>query len=674
MRRPPRSWNRLAFALGALVAGLPVHAVEYAVGDGKLSVTGSVTAGSAWRTQSQDTSLLPNVNSSQVGITGTAIAPTAGRNQDDGNLNFNKGDPVSQVVNGYLALDYKAVGDWGAAASAKAWYDYALEDASHPWGNIPNGYTPNAPLSDGGVQPRTRFSGAVLDNLNVYGHHSVSGAPLDWTLGWQKLDWGNRFIVLGGLRDLNPIDIPAFTRPGMLQRDQETRISVPQIFARLGVSKTTSVEGFYQFHFERNAPSQCGTFYVAVDYFSDGCNAVTLGNASDRVALATGNFIARAPNVLASNSGQGGLALLHTVEEWETKFGLYATQFHSRQGFSGIYKSLRGGAPFIPADPDGLNPRYFTEFPENIHMFGGTFETKIRGGTVFGELTYRPNQPLQYNAADLVAAAISNVAPTTLRDKINALGPGGTLNGYERHKNVQLQLGETGQIQKVLGAAGLNWGAEVVYKGRGRSMACARHRRWRSSARAMAMSHATPGAIASLAACAIPMWPMVSTSFPRCCSARTSRAGRATPASSKAASWHWRRCGPRSAAASSPKFPGSRPGAAPTTISVTAAPYRCSSASASDTQSSRASRAPSQGAPSGTHTRAGLPDATCTASPSRLVISRKVTWRLPLGWITSSVSPTAKRFLVSTSAQPSARTDRTSPTNWLRCASELPVR
>lgn len=37
-----------------------------------------------------DTALLPNVNSSQVGIVGTAITPTAGRNQDDGNLNFNK--------------------------------------------------------------------------------------------------------------------------------------------------------------------------------------------------------------------------------------------------------------------------------------------------------------------------------------------------------------------------------------------------------------------------------------------------------------------------------------------------------------------------------------------------------------------------------------------------------
>jgi hypothetical protein len=48
---------------------------------------------------------------------------------------------------------------------------------------------------------------------------------------------------------------------------------------------------------------------------------------------------------------------------------------------------------------------------------------------------------------------------------MNALGPGGTLNGFERHKNVQLQLGDVGQVPKVLGAAGLNYGAEVVYKG-----------------------------------------------------------------------------------------------------------------------------------------------------------------------------------------------------------------
>ena len=54
----------------------------------------------------------------------------------------------------------------------------------------------------------------MLDNLAAYGHHQIDATSLDWTVGYQKLDWGNRFLVLGGLRDLNPIDVPALTRPG----------------------------------------------------------------------------------------------------------------------------------------------------------------------------------------------------------------------------------------------------------------------------------------------------------------------------------------------------------------------------------------------------------------------------------------------------------------------------
>src|SRR4029453_8874173 len=303
-------------------------------------------------------------------------------------------------------------------------------------------YTPDAALSDEGAQPRSRFSGVVLDNLYVRGRHQIETLPLDWTLGYQKLDWGNRYIVLGGLRDLNPIDIPALTRPGMLQRDQETRIPVPQIFARLGVTAATSIEGFYQFHFERNAPNQCGTFYSGVDWYSEGCNILTAGNGSDRVALATGNFLKRAPTVMPPNAGQFGAALTHTVEDWGTKFGLYATQFHSRTGYSGVIKSQgTTGAPFVPGDPGGQNPTYFTEFPEDIRMFGVSFATKLKGGTGFGELTYRPNQPLQFNASDLIGAVVSPIAPTTLRDRERALAPGGALSGFERHKNVQLQLG-----------------------------------------------------------------------------------------------------------------------------------------------------------------------------------------------------------------------------------------
>ena len=169
---------------------------------------------------------------------------------------------------------------------------------------------------------------------------------------------------------------------------------------------------------------------------------------------------------MPSDGGQLGVALTHTVDAWATKFGLYATQFHSRTGYSGVIKSLRtAGAPFLPGDPDGLNPKYSPNSPTDIRMFGLTFETRFAGGTAFGELTYRPNQPLQFNAADLLGAVLSPVAPTTLRGQERALPPGGTLSGFERHKNVQLQFGAVGQVAGVLRRATVNWGAEIVYKG-----------------------------------------------------------------------------------------------------------------------------------------------------------------------------------------------------------------
>ena len=114
-----RTRNRLAASLLSTLGALASHAAEDAPAGGKLSVKGSVTAGVAYRTVSQDTDLVADVNGSQVGIRGTALTPTTGRNQDDGNLNFDKGDPVSQIVNGYVSIEY-AAGDFGAKLSAKA--------------------------------------------------------------------------------------------------------------------------------------------------------------------------------------------------------------------------------------------------------------------------------------------------------------------------------------------------------------------------------------------------------------------------------------------------------------------------------------------------------------------------------------------------------------------------
>ena len=454
----------LAAAFVALALFPAAHAADYEVGDGKLSVNGSVFIGAAMRTVKQDPELLPNVNSSTVGITGQAVTTTTGRNQDDGNLNFSRADPVATVLKGYLTLGCKWH-DYGVEASGKAWYDWATARSGHPWGNVPNGYAAGEALGDSGAQPRSKFSGVVADNLYGHGHNQLDSLSLDWIVGDQKLDWGNRYIVFGGLRDLNPIDIPAALRPGVV-RDQEPRIAFPAVFARLGLPEGTSIEAFYQIHFQRNAPNECGTFFSQQDFVSEGCNAVFLAeNLSDWALLAANNYVKRSDTQSPSNSGQAGVALKHLVLPWATEFGLYAAQFHSRATFYSAIKSERAGVPYLPGDPGNLNPTYFTEFPEDIRMYGATFDTKLRGGAVFGEFTYRPNQPLQYNSQDLIAAFVSLTAPTPLRAQANALPPGAVFHGWERHDAVQAQLGATAQIPAVLGATGASLGAEVIYKG-----------------------------------------------------------------------------------------------------------------------------------------------------------------------------------------------------------------
>jgi hypothetical protein len=465
MGRPSNRQGARALAgIAAAALWVPVaHAVEYDVGDGKLGVTGSVFFGTAIRTAKQDSDLLANVNSSTVGIPGTAITAATGKNQDDGNLNFNRGDAVALVAKGYLSLEYKWR-DYGGVASGKAWYDWATAEHGQPWGNIPNNFAAGNALSDAGALQRSKFSGIVADNLYVYGRHRFGDSGLDWNVGYQKIDWGNRYVVFGGLTDINPLDLPAAVRPGVV-RGEETRIAIPALFARLNLPHKTSVEAFYQLHFQRNNPNECGTFFSQQDFVSEGCDKVMLGQGSDRASIATGAYIKRAGTPSPSNSGQAGLAVKHTVEDWGTEFGLYAAQFHSRAIFYSAIKSQRTGAPFVPGDPGNLNPMYFTEYPEDIKVYGATFETRFRGGAVFGEFTYRPNQPYQYNSADLIAAFTSLTAATPLRAQATATAAGGVFHAWERHEAVQAQLGATGTIPNVLGAAGLSLGGEIVYKG-----------------------------------------------------------------------------------------------------------------------------------------------------------------------------------------------------------------
>jgi hypothetical protein len=297
--------------------------------------------------------LIGRANAALVGLRG---ASPAGRNQDDGNLNWRRGEPVSTVAKLLLDADVK-YDAFGAFVRTMAWRDFALTDGNRPWGNIPNGYTPGVPLGESSNSSYGRYSGAALLDANVYGTVQVGGMPLYAKIGNQLLPWGAPATIAGGLSALNPVNQPASRRPGALP--EELGIPFPAVFARLGATSAINVEAFYQFRFQRSEPLGCGTFFSSLDYYADRCDKVVFGaGITDRDSLAQGNIAKRAPDV-EPNSGQFGVGMTYRMEPIATQFGAYFAQYHSRSGAIGVVKSRRPESPFVVGDLDGLNPKYY---------------------------------------------------------------------------------------------------------------------------------------------------------------------------------------------------------------------------------------------------------------------------------------------------------------------------
>ena len=443
---------------GTCLGGL-ASAAELELGEWKGSINTTVVVGTQTRMQSQDQKLMFKANGASQGMGGNALT---GQNDDDSNLNYKKGDQVSTVLKAYSEMRLKRE-DTEVVLAAKAWYDYGQSHDDRPWGNYPNGYRAGEPLSDNGFDSLAKFSGVALMNAYVGQRFSIGGQALDVRLGNQVLQqWGERSSIGGGLAAISPIDIGAFRRPGALAA--ESTIPVPQITARWQFVDNPSVEAFYQFMFRPSELPGCGTSFAASDDLAEGCNGVFPGGAqTDGAKLAAGNFVKRTGTVEPDDGGQFGLAYRLRLGPINTNLALYFAQYHNRLPNLDVVKSTRA-TPYIPGDPGGLNAQYGTEYADNVRVWGLSFDSKVASATVFGELTYRPNQPLGLNGTDLLNAFLSNTAPTPLRQDAINTAAGGTFQAFDRKQMLQLQLGVLQPFKDVLGADTLILAGEAGYR------------------------------------------------------------------------------------------------------------------------------------------------------------------------------------------------------------------
>lgn len=217
---------------------------------------------------------------------------------------------------------------------------------------------------------------------------------------------------------------------------------------------------------------------------NQGAHRGDLSNpAESPLAFTSGRAVCRVNDLTPKDGGQYGLNLGYYAE-WlnDTQLNFYYMRYHSRFPYLSLYGTqdppqattvlppglLPAGVP-LP-DPASLSRvlgalkvadtmRYALAYPEDIDLFGLSFNTVVGDVSVSGELAYRPNMPLQVYGVDLNFMGLANAFDSVRCDagpsqiEVFRNGPRGDncdapppepgefIQGWERHKVVQGVLG-----------------------------------------------------------------------------------------------------------------------------------------------------------------------------------------------------------------------------------------
>ncbi|PAX99917.1 hypothetical protein CKO50_17835 [Pseudoalteromonas sp. HM-SA03] len=444
-------------------------------------------------------------------------------NGDAGNLNFDSGDTFSQLLKGTHDLAITK-DNYGLFTRFMYFYDFAMEDGDFAYSNPVSGKKVD-PCEDDDTRKQVCSDLRLLDAF-VWADFDLNDGknPLSVRLGQQVVNWGESTLISHGI-NVNPVDIDRLKAPG--SEVKEAFIPVGMLWASIGLSENVNLEGFYQYQWHETRLPATGSYFSTNDFASENgyMQNVQLGFTSNPdidlyhltdalnslYADATAALVAQGvvPTAQAVGSaaasmymayptkvalkgkgnngksepddgGQYGLRLgIFSPELNDTEFGLYYINYHSRRPLiSGKASNFTEQAIMadlayiaqnqITAD-NVTNLNAFTQaqitYPEDIKLYGLSFNTAI-GETAFaGEVAYRQDEPLQIDDVELLyAGMVEQLAAAGLRDDLAGLsqlsqgddiafvGPGEVAQGYILRDTIQAQFTATHLFGPSLGA------------------------------------------------------------------------------------------------------------------------------------------------------------------------------------------------------------------------------
>ncbi|ALI06540.1 MULTISPECIES: DUF1302 domain-containing protein [Pseudomonas] len=456
-------WRRaklpLAVSLASSLAG-PAFGVSFNIGEIEGQFDSSLSVGASWSTANANKDLI-GVNNGGKGLSQTS---------DDGHLNFKRGETFSKIFKGIHDLELK-YGDTGVFVRGKYWYDFELKDEHRLYKDI----------SDSNRKEGAKSSGGQILDAFVYHNYSIADQPGSVRLGKQVVSWGESTFIQGGINSINPVDVSAFRRPGA--EIKEGLIPVNMFYVSQSLTDNLSAEAFYQIEWDQTVVDNCGTFFSQPDVIADGCtDNLRVLNKRSTIPLPgvilpilegqgvdineEGVLVRRGPDRDARDSGQWGASLKYMFEPLDTEFGAYFMNYHSR---APIFSAQGAAQQFYTAGPIAAlrplivagNSNYFVEYPEDIRLYGLSFSTTLPTGTAWsGEISYRPNAPVQLSTTDILFAGVTPL-PGFGDASVLQGTPGQDLHGYRRKEITQFQTTFTHFLDQVMGASRLTLVGEI---------------------------------------------------------------------------------------------------------------------------------------------------------------------------------------------------------------------
>ncbi|MCG4454086.1 DUF1302 domain-containing protein [Pseudomonas sp. MMS21-TM103] len=499
MTKSKQTWRLaklpLAVSLASTLAA-PAFGVTFNIGEIEGQFDSALSVGASWSVRGADPDLVGTVNG------GKAASSTS----DDNRLNFKKGETFSKIFKGIHDLELK-YGDTGVFVRGKYWYDFEAKDESRLFKDI----------DDHNRKEAAQASGAQILDAFVYHNYDIADLPGSVRLGKQVVSWGESTFIQNSINSINPVDAAAFRRPGA--EIKEGLIPVNMFYVAQSLTDNLSMEAFYQLEWDQTVVDNCGTFFSTTDVVADGCdnNLTVPGTTPAGVAgirglqsLIAGSgaafgvenegaVVPRGGDRDARDSGQYGMALRWLGDN--TEYGAYFMNYHSRTPFfntktadaatlgglagtvgnltnpdtaAGAVCSAFGGFPACAGSP-ALGPtitalaplvalgngEYFISYPEDIQLYGLSFSTVLPTGTSWaGEVSYRPNAPIQINSTALNLALVNPLNGGAASPTIDT-APGAENQGYRRKELTQVQTTFTHFFDRVLGASRLTVVGEV---------------------------------------------------------------------------------------------------------------------------------------------------------------------------------------------------------------------